>query len=97
MNNFIICGRIASFDEQDDKSLILTCAVPRSYKNADGTYDTDFIRVRVTGNMAETSKEYLKKGDMIGIKGLIDLQDNKPLLAAQKVTFLSSTKKGDDE
>jgi len=75
---------------------MLTLAVPRSYKNENGEYETDFIPVRLFGGVAENTCEYVKKSDLIGIKGR--LQSTQMAsgyvieLIAEKVTFLSSNK-----
>ena len=67
-------------------------AIPRSYKNNEGIYDTDIISVTIKGNIGENTREYCRKGDLIGIKGHIACLDNNLELVAEKVTFLSSSK-----
>jgi single-stranded DNA-binding protein len=48
--------------------------------------------------MANTTKEYCRKGDLIGIKGRLDSlwQNNRIVVVADKVTFLA-TKKTEQE
>lgn len=79
----------------------ITVAVPRSYKNASGEYDTDFINCMLWKGIAENTVEYCKKGDIVGIKGRIqtssyeDKEKNKKYsidVIAEKVTFLSNKK-----
>lgn len=79
----------------------ITVAVPRSYKNANGEYDTDFINCMLWKGIAENTVEYCKKGDIVGIKGRIqtssyeDKEKNKKYsidVIAEKVTFLSNKK-----
>ena len=41
--------------------------VPRSYKNIDGEYDTDFIDCRLWDGIAQNANEFCKKGDLLGI------------------------------
>ncbi|MDD4644153.1 MAG: single-stranded DNA-binding protein, partial [Bacilli bacterium] len=76
-------------------------AVPRSYKNTNGEYETDFINCILWAGVAQNTTEYCKKGDLLGIKGRIQtrkIEDNpeKPIyvteLIAEKITFLSSKK-----
>ena len=67
-----------------------------------GKDDTTFLPVTVFGNVAETTSKYCKKGDLIGIKGIIknhnwqDNQGNKRYdysFIAERVSFLSNKAK----
>ena len=53
------------------KVVQLDLAVSREFKNQDGNYDTDFLKVTLWDFMAELAKETLKKGSRVGIKGRI--------------------------
>lgn len=76
----------------------ITLAVPRSYKNVNGEYETDFIDCTLWHLMAANTKEYCHKGDIVGVKGRIESRvyekdDEKKYLTeviAEKITFLSS-------
>lgn len=102
MNQVFIVGRIASMEEQKEKKgLNLVLAVPRSYKNEEGLYDTDFIDVSIWDNIASNVMEYCNKGDLVGIKGRIQTENYETengekkkatKIIAEKVTFLSSKK-----
>ena len=102
LNQLVLVGRLTKDIEiekiDDDKEMaILNLAVPRSYKNADGEYDTDFIVVTAYGMIACNTKEYCQKGDLIGIKGKVESDKNGAIrLVAEKVTFLSSSKKEEE-
>lgn len=107
LNQTVIVGRIVKDPELVDtetgkKVTNLTIAVPRSYKNKDGEYDTDYIDCTLWSGLAENTVEYCKKGDLVGIKGRIETEiyekeDNSTIkntkLVAEKVTFLSSKNK----
>ncbi|MDD2518622.1 MAG: single-stranded DNA-binding protein [Bacilli bacterium] len=107
LNQTVIVGRIVKDPELIDTELgkkvsNLTIAVPRSYKNKDGEYDTDFIDCTLWSGLAENTVEYCKKGDLVGIKGRLETEvyekeDNSTVkntkLVAEKVTFLSSKNK----
>lgn len=105
MNQIVIVGRISAFTDKklldkNVKELVVAC--PRSYKNENGEYDTDFIPVILSGNIAENTLEYCKTGDVIGVKGSVrtlESEDGKHpfYLQAEKVTFLSSSKITDDK
>ena len=106
LNQAILVGRLTSDlelqEKENGKQLVtLTLAVPRSYKNEEGSYDTDFIDVVLWNSIASNTAEYCRKGDMIGIKGRIqtstyELEDGSKRkvteIIAEKVTFLSSKK-----
>lgn len=102
MNNMsMLIGRLVSDlqineTENGRKVCNITLAVPRSYKNNEGIYETDFIPVVLYSSMAETTTEYCKKGDLIAVKGRLQSNDDKIQLIAEKVSFLSSKPKEEE-
>ncbi len=110
LNHVVVAGRLTSDPvveetENGKKVSSITVAVPRSYKNVDGTYDTDFIRCTLWGGIAENTCEYCKKGDIVGVKGRIqtssyETEDGNKKYAmevvAEKISFLSSKKVGEE-
>lgn len=87
LNQVVLVGRISQL--KPNKVIV---AVPRSYKNAEGEYDTDYIPIKLTGGIAETTLDYCKKGDMIGVKGRLMMEHGDLVIMAEKVSFLSSGK-----
>ncbi len=75
----------------------ITLAVPRSFKNMDGEYETDFIDCILWEEKAIRTKEYCTKGDIIGIRGRlqtrkIETEDGNRYrleMIAEKITFLT--------
>lgn len=110
LNHAVLVGRLVRDPElyeteNGNKVTNITLAVPRSYKNSDGEYDTDFISCVLWKGVAENTVEYCKKGDLLGVKGHIQSRDieieneaHKQIteVIAEKVTFLSSKKKADE-
>lgn len=105
LNQAVLVGRIVSEPElkETDKGKVanITIAVPRSFKNANGDYDTDFLDVVLWKGVAESTTEYCKKGDLVGIKGRMQSTKNEKgfnaiQVVAEKVTFLSSKKIEED-
>ena len=96
LNQVVIVGRlvekpIVEENENGKKVCNITLAVPRSYKNAEGIYDTDFIKCILWNGIAENTVEYCDKGDVIGVKGRLQcLGGNELQVIAEKVSFLSS-------
>ena len=109
LNQTVIVGRLVEDPEVKElengkKVANITLAVPRSYRNEDGDYDTDFLNCTLWSEIAENTAEYCKKGDLLGVKGRIQSRviedgENKNTvmdIVAEKVTFLSSKVKQDD-
>lgn len=92
LNQSVVVGRIHSMGNG-----ILTLAVPRSYKNEQGEYETDYIDVTLLGSIKQNVLEYCKNGDLVGVKGRLQGGLNTMSLVAEKVTFLSNTKSDDRE
>ena len=106
LNQMILVGRLANevkieTKEDGTKEGILTLAVPRYFKNADGEYDTDFIDCKLFDNVAKNTSEYCNKGDIIGIKGRLqstiiekenEEKERRLEVITEKVTFLSREK-----
>lgn len=103
LNQTVLVGRLVRDPELKEtetgsKMTHITLAVPRSYKNVDGEYDTDFISCVLWKGIAENAVEYCHKGDLIGIKGRlqsrsVETEDSRKQiteLIAEKVTYLSS-------
>lgn len=105
LNQTVLVGRLVDQPTvktlEDGKDVTnITLAVPRSYKNENGEYDTDFIDCVLWNSIAQNTSEYCKKGDLVGIKGRIQTSyyekdgesRKKTELIAEKVTFLSTSK-----
>ena len=104
LNQIILVGRITKDLEVKElengkKVVTMNIAIPRSFKNAEGEYETDFINIRVWDSIAENIKEYCRKGDIVGIKGRIQSntieKENGEKefiteIVAERVTYLSS-------
>lgn len=88
LNQVVVVGRIYSMENGE-----LVMAVPRSFKNENGEYDTDYIEVRLSKSIKENVSTYCEKGDLVGVKGRLESSINKMQVIADKVTFLSSRKK----
>ena len=105
LNQVVLVGRLVRTPELREtesgkKVTHITLAVPRSYKNVNGEYETDFIDCTLWTGVAENTTEYCSKGDLLGIKGRIQTssyeKDNEKKyiteIIVEKVTFLTNTK-----
>lgn len=105
MNNYSVIGRLVKDvelkeSENKRKYTYITVAVNRTYKNAEGEYDTDFIDMIVWNELAERVSTYCHKGDLIAAEGRIetrmreveDHNEKVTSLVCEKVSFLSTKK-----
>ena len=110
MNQAMLVGRLTRDpevveNESGTKYSNLTLAVPRNFKNEEGVYETDFIEITLWNNIAENTSEYCKKGDLIGVRGRIQVDSyevdgekrSSQKIVADRVTFLSSRPKPEQE
>ncbi len=109
LNQIVLVGRMTrnitvNKSDKGNRVATLTLAIPRSFKNSDGVYDTDFVDCVLFDSIADNTAEYCSKGDIVGMKGriqsrVIDKDDEKEYvmeIIAEKVTFLSSKKQEAD-
>lgn len=80
INNVTIAGRLAKDPElkytpQGKPVTNVTIAVQRSFKNAQGEYDADFVQCVIWGNIAETVANRTGKGKMFGVTGRIQTRN----------------------
>lgn len=105
MNNVVLIGRLTKDLEikevgENGKVLNFSVAVQRPYKNKDDEYETDFINCVAWNGIAENMSEYVKKGDLIAVKGSLitstyekdDVKHYKTEVRADKISFLQSKK-----
>ena len=110
MNTLMLVGRLARDVEvktlESGKEVTkVTLAINRSYKNADGVYDTDFIDCTLWDGLAININEYCKKGDLVGIRGRLqtstyekdDVKHKVMEVIVEKLSFLASVKKEENQ
>ena len=106
LNQIVLVGRLVrdpqlKTGEKNKQYMYISLAIPRSFKNINGEYETDFVDCLLWDGVAKSTSEYCKKGDIVGVKGRIqskvrDLEDKTKKysidIIAEKVTFLSNKK-----
>ena len=106
LNQVILVGRLTKDPEvkkleNGKKYTSIVVAVSRNFKNVDGVYETDFIRCILWNAIAANTCEYCHSGDVVGIKGRLqvssyeDESNEKKYVTevvAEKVSFLTSKK-----
>ena len=110
LNQIVLVGRLTrditvNKSSNGNKVATIGLAIPRSFKNSEGVYDTDFIDCVLFDIVAENTAEYCNKGDIVGVKGRIqskiveegDRKETVIEIIAEKVTFLSSKRQEEAE
>ena len=106
LNQVVLVGRLVRdfeihMTDKNKKIATITLAVPRSFKNLEGVYETDFIDCNLWDLNAINTKEYCKKGDILGLRGRIqsrtveidEKKETRLQIVGEKITFLSSNSK----
>ena len=106
INNVTLTGRLTKDPElkhsQNGTAFAnATLAVERSFTNAQGERETDFIRLTASGKRAETFAKYFNKGELVGVEGSIRTRNYEDQsgqkvyiteIAIDKTHFLQSKK-----
>lgn len=76
LNNITLMGRVTNDLEltntNNGKQIVkFTVAVTRDFKNANGEYESDFIRCMAFGSTAEHIAKYSQKGKIITLNGTL--------------------------
>lgn len=110
INQVVLTGRLVSdpdivVTENNKKKTVVTVAIPRTYKNMEGNYESDFVRCVLWNGIAESTCEYCKKGDIVGVRGRLQTSeyevDNNVRYSmdviAEKVSFISNKRNNHEE
>lgn len=110
INQVVLTGRLVSdpdivVTENNKKKTVVTVAIPRTYKNMEGNYESDFVRCVLWNGIAESTCEYCKKGDIVGVRGRLQTSkyetDNNVKycmdVIAEKVSFISNKRNNQEE
>ncbi|MBQ2350438.1 MAG: single-stranded DNA-binding protein [Cytophagales bacterium] len=110
LNQVVLVGRLTGdldlVESENGTSAVLELAIQKSIKNKDGEYETDLVKCVLTGEVAKNTAEFCHKGDIIGVKGRLQVDGLEKedgtmtyftRVMAEKVTFLSSRKPEEEE
>ena len=102
LNQVVLVGRltrdiVVNKSDKGIKVATISLAIPRSFKNSEGLYDTDFVDCVAFDSIASNTSEYCKKGDIVGVKGRVQSRtienegkkENIMDIICEKITFLS--------
>lgn len=82
LNQVTLIGRVVETPtirkvETEHVATTLVLAVMRPFKNMEGNYDSDFIRVTLWNAIAKNACDYLQKGDIVGVKARLCVKDTE--------------------
>ena len=110
INMVMLVGRLVKDPEvierdNGNKVSRVTLAVNRRFKGPDGVYHTDFIDCVLWNNIAKNVGEYCSKGDLIGVRGRLQVDSYEKDgikrkvvdVIAEGITFLSASKNPKEE
>ena len=89
LNNCALVGRMKELEIKENNGEKIGIMYLSVRKNEE---ENVVLEIVVYENMLNNVKEYCDKGDLVGIKGRVDLLDNKTAIIAEKITFLSTRK-----
>lgn len=111
MNKIILIGRNTKDIElrqttAGTSAVEFSLAVKRTFKNANGEYESDFFNCVAFSKLAETIGRYVKKGDQVGIEGRLQTRnytnkEGKKIyvteIIVENVEFLQTKKQDEQE
>ena len=90
LNQVVMVGRLVKEPTKEE----LVILVPRNYKNKEGLYDEDIFVIH--HKMTSIIEQNVHEGDLVGVKGKLESENNEIKIKAEKITFLSSRKREDE-
>lgn len=88
LNQVAVVGRIYKM-EKSEGGMFITLKVSRPYKNDEGLYEDDYIKVFANENIMSKAQDLLKENDLIGVKGMLKSQNDIMQVYAEKLTYLA--------
>lgn len=92
LNKVILTGRLTANPELKTTTggisvTTFSIAVQRNYKNADGSYGTDFINIVAWRNQAEFISRYFEKGQLITVVGSLQSRNYEDKNGNKRTAF----------
>ena len=81
LNKVVIVGRLVKEPTKD----YLVISVSRNYKNKEGVYDEDIVKVY--HNMPSIIEQNIHTGDLVGINGKLETENNEIKIKSEKIIF----------
>ena len=89
VNSVMLVGKLVEITDD-----FMKLSVARPYKNEEGIYENDIVPCKLFSPINK-QLEYLKNDDIVGVRGRIATDEEKLIILSEKITFLSSSHKGE--
>lgn len=90
LNQVILVGRIQEM-KREGKELFVSLLIHKSVEEEDVILVSCVLKNELANNVEKISK----KGDLMGVKGFVDVRDSM-IISAEKITLLSSNQEKED-
>lgn len=84
LNQVVVVGRLVKEPTKEE----LVISVTRNYKNKDGEYDSDIMKIY--HKIPSIIEQNVHEGDLVGVKGRIESENETIKIIGEKLTFLAS-------
>ena len=101
LNHVVVIGKVVEMpimykDDKGLKKISFILEIERAYRESNGEYMNDYIRVVPWRGIAEQMKDLCTVGSIIAVKGRFCCEDKNSLnveIIAENITFLSTRMK----
>ena len=101
LNHVVVIGKIVempimSKDDKGNKKISFVLEIERAYRESNGEYVNDYIRIVPWRGIAEQMKDLCTIGSIIAVKGRFSCENkmcNDVEIIAENITFLSTRMK----
>lgn len=90
LNQLVCVGRLVGCPKGKEGEVVIRISTKRPFKNADGVYEEDIIPIILRHYLIEAVNDYVKEGDLVGVKARVEADGENVKIIADKLTFLSS-------
>ena len=84
LNQVVVVGRLVKEPTKEE----LVISVTRNYKNKDGEYVDDIMKIY--HKIPSIIEQNVQEGDLVGVKGRIESENETIKIIGEKLTFLPS-------
>lgn len=84
LNQVVMVGRLVKEPTKEE----LVISVTRNYKNKEGKYDSDIMKIH--HKISSIVEQNIHEGDLVGVKGRLESENNEIKIKGEKLTFLAS-------
>ncbi len=93
MNFIQLVGTVSKMPEQRPESIArnyseMTLAVTSNFREATGQFRTDDFRICLWRGISDTVAESIKLGDLLAVKGRIEVFEDQYIVIAEHIEFL---------